>query len=370
MAEDQDRSQKTEAPSQRRLDDARRKGDVAKSADVPQVMALFGATLALLTLGGPLARGMSDSLRPFLERPDTFDLTGAGGVDVMRVALRAALPAGLVMGAAVTAGVVGNVLQTGLIWATDKLAPDASRVSPFKGFERLFGIDGLVQFAKTLLKVMAVGIAAWAILNPRAAALAQLAQLDPAAMLPVAMEWMRALLIAVLVVMGTTAGADWLWQRYRFMVRMRMTREEVKEDHKDSEGDPHIKAKLKQKRAAMSRRRMMQAVPKATLVVMNPTHYAVALRYVQGETAAPVCVAKGLDATALRIRAIAEGANVPVVEDPPLARALYATMDVDETIPREHYQAVAKIIGFILGQAERRRSARARPPRPAGLASR
>jgi flagellar biosynthetic protein FlhB len=139
------------------------------------------------------------------------------------------------------------------------------------------------------------------------------------------------------------------------MERMKMTKEEQKEDFRQSEGDPHIKARLRQLRVERSRRRMMQNVPKATVVVMNPTHYAVALRYVSGETAAPQCLAKGIDSLALRIREVAEANHVPIIEDAPLARALYATVEVDETIPREHYEAVAKVIGFVMRQAKRGR---------------
>jgi flagellar biosynthesis protein FlhB len=146
-----------------------------------------------------------------------------------------------------------------------------------------------------------------------------------------------------------------LWQRYRFMERMKMTKEEQKEDFRQSEGDPHIKARLRQLRVERSRRRMMQNVPKATVVVMNPTHFAVALRYQSGETAAPLCLAKGIDSLALKIREVAEANNVPIVEDAPLARALYATVEIDQTIPREHYEAVAKVIGFVMRQAKKRR---------------
>jgi flagellar biosynthetic protein FlhB len=200
------------------------------------------------------------------------------------------------------------------------------------------------------------------VLGPRMTDLQDLPALAPTAMLPLAFELSRSLIIAVLVVMAVVAGGDWFWSRFRFMQRMRMTREEVKRDHKESDGDPHVKQRQKQIRMQRSRRRMMQSVPKATVVVMNPTHYAVALRYEQGETAAPLCVAKGLDRLALKIRAIAEENKIPVIEDPPLARALYAAIDVDEAIPQEHYQAVAKIIGFILGEG---RKAQSRPgPRP------
>ena len=192
------------------------------------------------------------------------------------------------------------------------------------------------------------------ILKPHATELQSLSWLDPSAILPFALNILRALLIAGIVVFGVCAGIDYVIQRVRFMQKMRMSREDIKHESKDSEGDPHIKARLKQQRAARAKKRMIQSVPKATVVIMNPTHYAVALRYVQGETAAPVCVAKGMDEVALRIRAVAEEHRIAVVEDPPLARALYAVVDVDETIPRDHYQAVAKIVGFVMGRGRRR----------------
>ena len=164
------------------------------------------------------------------------------------------------------------------------------------------------------------------------------------------------LLIAVLAVMTVIAGLDFTYQKMQHFKQMRMSRQEIKDEMKQSDGDPMVKARLRQIRTERARRRMMQAVPEATVVVMNPTHYAVALKYAQGETAAPMCVAKGLDSVALKIRAVAEEAGVPVIEDPPLARALYAAVDVDEMIPPAHFEAVAKIIGFILGQANRRRA--------------
>jgi flagellar biosynthetic protein FlhB len=143
-------------------------------------------------------------------------------------------------------------------------------------------------------------------------------------------------------------GADWFWQRQRFLSRQRMTKEEVKEDYKQTEGDPHVKARQRQIRVTRARRRMMSAVPTATVVVMNPTHYAVALKYEEGSGEAPQCVAKGMDALALRIREVAEEAGVAVIEDPPLARALFAAVEIDDFIPVAHYEAVAKVIGFVL----------------------
>ena len=250
--------------------------------------------------------------------------------------------------AVAVAGAAGNLVQHGFLWSPSKIAPDFGKLNPLEGLKRMFGLDGVVQFFKSLAKIAAVSIVAYMILAPRLSALQQMPALDIAAILPVSIDALRALTVAVLIVFGLIAGLDWFWQYQRFMARMRMSREEIKQDSKDTEGDPHVRAKQRQLRMVRAKRRMMQNVPKATLVVMNPTHYAVALRYVQGETPAPICVAKGLDTLALKIRSVAEGHDIPVVEDPPLARALYGAVDIDQTIPRQHYEAVAKIIGFIL----------------------
>jgi flagellar biosynthetic protein FlhB len=349
MADEEDRSSKTEQPTQRRLDEARRKGEVVKSPEVAAFAAL-AAAVGVVTLGGGwIARSMAGQLVPFIAHPDQISLSGLGGVGVMRAAALAAAPVVVVLLATSLAGAAGNLIQHGLLWSPSKLAPDFSKLDPMGGLKRLFGLDNLVNFLKSLAKVGTFAAVTWMVLKPRAATVGVMPSLAIEAILPLSAEIMRKLAVAVLIVMAVIAGADWFWSRQRFMQRMRMTREEVKQDHKETEGDPHVKGKQKQLRMQRSRQRMMQNVPKATVVVMNPTHYAVALRYEQGKDAAPVCVAKGVDRLALKIREVAEAHKVHVVEDPPLARALYAAIDVDEAIPREHYQAVAQIIGFVMG---------------------
>jgi flagellar biosynthetic protein FlhB len=363
MPEASDGGSKTEEPTQRKLDEARRRGEVAKSSDVTQWASLAGATGALVAGGGWMASNLAHDLLPFIDHPQAFDLSGVGGVAIMRQAMTAASgPVLAVLGSAMVAGVFGNVIQHGFLFTPDKLAPDFSRLSPAKGFERLFGIDGLVQFLKSGLKIGLVGaVSYWAVM-PHARELQNMVGLGPLAVLPLAFDLLRAVFFSVLALLGVGAVLDWIWQRQRFMQRMRMSKEELKEDTRNSEGDPLIKAKIRQIRNERSRKRMMQNVPKATVVVMNPTHYAVALRYVQGETPAPVCMAKGMDDLALKIREVAEEHGIAIVEDPPLARALYATVEVDETIPHEHYTAVAKVVGFVLQQAARRRRRPGRIP--------
>ena len=365
MADDADNASKTEEPSQRKLDEARRNGDVAKSADLSSFFALSAAVSVTLLSGPSMAGKMMMELRPFIEHPDQFDMNGGGGVAVLKLALSAAAPAAMVLTVAGAAGAAGNFIQHGFLWSPSKLAPDFSKLNPLEGLKRMFGLDSMVQFGRSIAKLTAVGVIAWMVVKPRSAAITQLVGLDIAAILPVSMEAIRALAIAVLIVMGTLAGIDWFWTRFRFMQRMRMSREDLKQEHKDSDGDPHVKAKVRQLRNERAKKRMMQQVPKASVVVMNPTHYAVALRYEAGETPAPICVAKGMDSLALKIREVAEANKVPIIEDAPLARALYATVEVDESIPREHYQAVAKVIGFIMG----RRKPAPRPGRPSSRAA-
>lgn len=359
MADDTEKSSKTEDATPRRLEEARKEGNVAKSQEVAAWASLAAVTAVIMIMGGTLSANLANQLIPFIARSGETRLEGGGAVVVMRQALNAASPFMIaVLAAAVMAGAAGNLIQTGFLLTPSRLAPDVSRISPGKGLERMFGIDGLIHFGRSLLKFVIVSVIAYSALKPHFVEFEKLPEVDPMAMLTVAADMLRALIYGVLAMLGVTAGLDWFIQRQRFMARMRMSKQEVKEDFKQSEGDPQIKARIRQLRMQRAKGRMMQNVPKATVVVMNPTHYAVALRYESGETAAPVCVAKGLDLIALRIRQVAEEAGVPVIEDPPLARALFATTEIDETIPREHYEAVAKVIGFVMQQSKRRRARR------------
>lgn len=363
MAENNDAASKTEEATPRKLEQSREKGDVAKTQDLAPLTALAFSAGVLAILGGWLATNMTLALLPFIAHPEQIPLDGADGVNVARMAIMAAAPVlGAVLLTAALGGMAGNLAQHGLLFTPDKMKPDFKKVSPLSGFQRIFGPDGLAQFVKSIAKILAVaGVAYW-VLKPHFHEFRTLSALDPAAMLPFSAEILRQLIFAVIALMLAITGADWIWQKQRFLKKMRMSREEVKEEYKQTDGDPLIKAKLRQMRHEKARRRMMAAVPTATVVVMNPTHYAVALKYEAGTAGAPECVAKGLDAVALRIRAAAEEAGVPVIEDPPLARALYAAVEIDEAIPPAHFEAVAKIIGFILG-ARAPSTARARPMR-------
>jgi flagellar biosynthetic protein FlhB len=360
LADAPEKDSKTEDPTSTRLDEARKKGDVAKSMDLPQWASLAASFGVMAVGGGWMIRSLAEDMLPFIASPHAFEMSGEGlRAILLSCMLAIAIPIGGVMLAAAAGGAGGSLVQIGLLFSPEKIKPDFKKLSPIQGWKRLFGADALFQFGKSCLKLVLIAGVVWITFKPHARELETLVALQPAAMLPFARELLLSMVGGVLMVLLVGAGFDWFWQRMRWMQRMRMTKEEVKQDYKNSEGDPHVKAKLKQIRMEKSRRRMMQAVPTATVVVMNPTHYAVALRYEPGETPAPVCVAKGVDALALRIRDLAREHGVEVVEDPPLARALYATVDVDQSIPRQHFEAVATVIGFILGKRTGPNGARA-----------
>jgi flagellar biosynthetic protein FlhB len=357
VAEGADPESKTEDATPRKLEDARKKGDVAKSPDVASALALMGATAVVLVSGSWFATSMAEQLLPFIAAPHAMmgGLEAGAGVEIGGRALWAMAPfLGAVMLATILGGAGGNLMQSGLVFSAEKMKPKWDKVSPMAGFKRIFGPEGLVQFLKTFAKLIAVTAICWMVLKPHVRELEALAAMSPAAILPFARDLTILLMAATLVFLAFTAGADFIWQKFQFAKRMRMTKEELKEDYKQSEGDPHVKARLKQIRMQRSRQRMMQNVPKATVIVTNPTHYSVALRYEPDEgDAAPICVAKGVDALALRIREVAKEHAVPIVENVPLARALYAAVDVDETIPREHFEAAARVIGFVMKKRRR-----------------
>jgi flagellar biosynthetic protein FlhB len=349
MADDRDQSQQTEQPTQKRLDQAREQGDLVKSTEVSAFVLLLGSTMALTLFGGQTLTGLGRLLRTFLEEPDSMAVDGVGLAAMSRgLTLQVMLAMAPLIGMVALAAIAGHVLQGRPGFTTAKLKPDLSRLSPLAGFKRLFGMDGWINLVKGLLKIAIVGAAVWTQLWPERGMLGGIIGQSPFGVVADMGQLLLKVLIAALSALALIAAVDYLLQRMQFMKRNRMSRQEVKEEYRQNEGDPHVKARIRQIRQERARTRMMARVPEATVVIMNPTHYAVALHYESGKTAAPVCVAKGVDALALRIRGVAEDNDVPVVENPPLARALHASVEIDEPVPPEHYKAVAQVIGYVL----------------------
>jgi flagellar biosynthetic protein FlhB len=246
------------------------------------------------------------------------------------------------------AAIGGNMIQHRLVWSGESLKPKFSKVSPGAGFKRVFGKQAVANFAKGIFKVVALGTVMLAVLWPERHRLESMVRFDPAAILGATTTLTLQLMGAVVAMLAVVAIADYFFQYRQWYQRQKMSLQEMKEEFKQSEGDPHVKGRIRQLRHARMKKRMMAAVPKASVIITNPTHYAVALSYERGMPA-PICVAKGIDTIALKIREIAKAHDIPIVENVPLARALHATVEIDQEIPVEHYHAVAQIIGYVMG---------------------
>lgn len=354
MAESESGGEKTEEPTRKKIEDAAKRGDIPKSQEINVWFGLAASTLALSAFGGSAASSLTPTLKIFLERPQTLALDAhalinmAGGLG-LAIGAALALPMLLLSAAAIA----GNLVQHPFQVTTEGLAPKFSKVSPVAGFKRLFSPESLANFLKGLLKLLVVGTVITIVVWPERARVAALTADDVQTLLPIVQSLAQHVLVASVIIFALIAMGDYLWQRHRWRQRLMMTLQEVKEEHKQQEGDPHIKARVKRIRLERSKKRMMAAVPGATVVIANPTHYAVALKYDPGMNA-PLCVAKGVDAIALRIRRVAEEAGVEVVENPPLARSLHAAIEIDREIPAEHYKAVAEVISFVMKRKGRR----------------
>src|ERR1700716_1768089 len=348
MAEQDDATERSEDPTQKRLDDAHDRGDVAKSQEVNTWFMIAGATLVLSTFSGSIG-GIQMPLRNLIANSWMIHADGPGLMALaqsLEYVLIAALGVPFLMLA--LAAIAGNMIQHRLVWSGESLKPKFSKISPGAGAKRIFGKQAAANFAKGLFKVMALGAVMTAILWPERHRLEALVRFDPAAIMGATTTLTLQLMGAVVAMLAVVAIADYFFQYRQWYERQKMSLQEMKEEFKQSEGDPHIKGRIRQLRQARMKKRMMAAVPKASVIITNPTHYAVALSYERGMSA-PVCVAKGVDSIALKIREVAGKHDIPIVENVSLARALYATLDIDDEIPVEHYHAVAEIIGYVMG---------------------
>jgi len=354
MAE-QDDASKTEDPTSRRLSKGREQGQVASSQEVKHWGMLLGGLFGLMFLAGYTAGGVRDAVIKFVEAPHgiPFDIEHLR-LTFANLLIDVLLVVGPLLGLLMLLALAVNVGQFGLLWAPAKLKPETSKLNLLKGMKRIFSIRGIVEFLKGLLKLIIVAVISFGLALPLLEDLPLLPQFE------IIQTMERIHLIALWIAAGTIgamsaiAALDFMYQKFVFTKQMRMTKQEVKDETKQAEGDPQVKARIRRLRMERAMQRMMQAVPKADVVITNPTHYAVALTYDMQSMAAPKLVAKGVDHLAYRIRAVATENEVPVVEDAPLARALYATVELDNEIPPEHYQAVAEIIGYVMrlkGQA-------------------
>jgi len=354
---DEDDDSKTEQPTSRRLDKAREQGNVLQSHEVKTV-AMLTAMLVVVWLGLPVVidvlksymAGMLDHLAD-VRIESSKDMVLLASDIFLHIGMALAVPFAIMIAFALAA----SISQTGFMLVLEKLAPDFHKVNPFTGLKRIFSMQSVAELVKNVLKLTVVGVGCYMLLKPKIKELELLMAMDLVSVVLYIQHTLVMLIMAVVIMMLVVAGMDWAWQRFTFMKNLRMTRQEIKDENKDTEGDPMIKSRLRSLRIARARQRMMASVPKADVIVTNPTHFACALKYDMDSMGAPILVAKGQDFVAMKIRELATEHEIPIVENPPLARALYASVDIDQEVPPEHYKAVAEVISYVMRLKEKSR---------------
>jgi flagellar biosynthetic protein FlhB len=349
---DEQHGEKTEKPSAKKLRDARKRGDVPRSADLVAAVSLLAVTFVLVRSGAAamvrLQTHLSESLTRLAEQSAVALTPEALGTMVVDDGLLLAVLAAPVMITAAAAGLVGNVAQSGWVFAPERLTPDFTRLSPQKGWQRIRPIQSGITLLKAVAACAVVGALAWSLGKEALVETPRLAWMSPAGAAIEGWGWIRRLLWQGGAALLLLAGADVGWQWWRHYATLKMTKQELRDEAKSSDGNPEIKARVRRVQREMVRRRMLAAVPTATVVITNPTHYAVALEYRRGEMMAPVVVAKGKDLVAQRIKQVARDHGVPLVENVPLAQALFKGAEVGESIPAALFGAVAEVLAYLV----------------------
>jgi len=349
MAETEDKEGKTEDPTEHRLKTALEKGNIPVSREVSALGPLLGVCAVLLLIGDEPILRLVQYLARIFDNAGAIELVGQGDVAALmwQTAAEAAFVVGPIVAVLALSGLLPSFLQNQPQLLGERIRPQGSRISPSAGLKRIFGARGLGEFAKSMAKLVLVSAVAYSYARSAKDGLQPLLHTDVSA-LPHRLLALTASLVGIFAAAGLVlSGIDIVWVRFQWKRDLRMSRQELKDEMKQMEGDPLIKGRIRSIARDRARKRMIAAVPRATLVIANPTHFAVALRYVRSEGGAPLVLAKGKDLIALRIREVAEQQGIPVVEDKPLARSLHDSVEVDRMIPPEFYKAVAKIILFL-----------------------
>jgi flagellar biosynthetic protein FlhB len=309
---------------------------------------ILGSALIFATMAPSTAAALKNSLANILGNADQFDVGGGGFASFVNALIWEVLGIMLLpLSILAIFAIIANVVQHKLVLSLEPIKPKFSKISPLAGVKRLFSVEALVNFGKGLLKLTVVGFVMFIVLWPQRDMLDIMVRVDPSAILGVFWELGIKIFTATLAIITIIAFGDFMYQKNKWWEKQKMTIKEVRDEHKQMEGDPQIKSRIRQIRQERAQKRMMSSVPDATVIITNPTHYAVALKYDE-TTDAPICLAKGADNIALKIREVAKDGDIPIIENPPLARALFASVEIDEVIPSEHFKAVAKIIGYVM----------------------
>lgn len=349
MAEDQDQESKTEDPTEKRVADAIEKGNIPVARDVTLFGSIAGLLGALLLLTGWAAGQLMTSLKTALGAAGTVRIGDreAAASYLTSMLAEISLPLLPVLALVAAGSIVASLMQNAPSMASDRIAPKLSRISLFSGWSRLFGKAGMAEFAKSTVKILGVAAILWFLFKRDLPQFVSALAAEPGALPRQLLDMASSVTLPLLGFALLLAIGDLVWSRFSWRRGLRMTHQELKEEMKEAEGDPHIKARIRSIGRQRASRRMLEKLPTASMVITNPTHYAVALRYARDEGGAPIVVAKGADHLALKIREIATGHDVPLVENKPLARGLYDQVEVGAQIPPEFYRAVAEIIHFL-----------------------
>jgi len=349
MAEEDDDSQKTEEPTQKRLDDAIKKGQVIYSKEVTSFLMLFCITITILTFIPYNSKKVSFWLQNFFSDLHVYEINDANVKTIFITTIKnAVLPFFLPLFLIMVIAILSSLLQSGhMIFSFDPISPKWEKLSPLKGLKRMFSVRSLIEFFKGLVKITFIGIVLYLTIYPDLNKIITLHELSEIGIMAFLLSLIGKMLIATCIIFGFIGISDYFYQRYQYFKSMMMSKEEIKEEYKQMEGNPEVKAKLKQLRTKRAKQRMMANVPKADVIITNPTHFSVALEYKEDSMRAPKVIAKGQDLVALKIREIAKFHNIPLVENKQLARALYANAELDEEIPLEYYKAVAEVISYV-----------------------
>lgn len=351
MSDEPDKDSKTEDASEKKIRDTIEKGQLPFAKELPVVGSFLAILVFMIFIAKPATIELGAFLSMFVERPETWSLSTEHDAMLLyrQVFLEIAKVLAGLMALLVGAGVAASVAQNVPRMVLTRVQPKMSNISPAKGWSRLFGQKGLVEFAKSLGKLVFAGVVLTLVMSGSETRLLAGMITQPEAFGAVIREMAIEIVISITIIMVVIALVDLLWTRFHWLQDLRMTKQEVKDEMKQSEGDPIVRSRLRSLARDRARNRMMSAVPRATLIIANPTHFAIALKYVRDEDSAPVVLAKGQDLIALKIRAIAEENNVPVFEDVALARSMYKQVSVDSVIPAQFYQAVAELVRVVYG---------------------
>lgn len=343
-----DDSEKTEEPTQKKLDDSKKKGQVAFSREVSNFFMIFAFALALVMVFPENMRNALTDLGKYISNAHNIPVTkksfGPIAEGMVRDSFAIILMPFLLL---VVAGITAALIQNGFHISAESIKPKLEKISLPKGVKRLFSSRSLMEFIKGLLKIIVVGLIAYFSVNSELDQIMHVAELNGMELLIFINSLAMKILVGAIVAVFLIAVADFVYQKSQHVKQLRMSKQEIKDEYKQQEGDPQVKAKLRQLRMERAQQRMMAAVPTANVVITNPTHFAIALKYDQDNMDAPIVVAMGQDNIALKMKEVAEEHKVPQVRNAPLARALYADAEIDQEIPLDHYQAVAEVISYV-----------------------